>query len=87
MIVLNSYRKISLWKIVRGQKDDYTTGCLLDYNYFKDYHKMIVIDLNKHQAIGVDLKAIQQIDFTGNLENNATIFLFLKRQKKLSYIF
>ena len=48
---------------------------------------MIVIDLNKHQAIGVDLKAIQQIDFTGNLENNATIFLFLKRQKKLSYIF
>ena len=45
---------------------------------------MIVIDLNKHQAIGVDLKAIQRIDFTGNLKNNATIFLFLKRQKKLS---
>ena len=84
MIVLKSYRKISLWKIVRGQEDDYTTGCLLDYNYFKDYYKMIVIDLNKHQAIGVDLKAIQRIEFTGNLKNNATIFLFLKRQKKLS---
>ena len=31
----------SNWKIATGQRDDYTTGCLLDYNYFKDYYKMI----------------------------------------------
>ena len=30
-----------------GQGDDYTTGCLLGYPYFKDHCKMIVIDLNK----------------------------------------
>ena len=28
-------------KIASGQGDDYTTGCLLDYNYFKDHYKMI----------------------------------------------
>ena len=32
-------------KIATGQGDDYTTGCLLDYPYFKENHKMIAIDL------------------------------------------
>ena len=39
--------------------DHYTTGCLLDFNYFKNYYKMIAIDLNKQQAIGSDPKALQ----------------------------
>ena len=30
-------------KIAMGQRDDYTTGCLLDYIYFKNYYKMIVV--------------------------------------------
>ena len=34
-------------KIAIGQGDDYTTGCLLDYTYFKKYYKMIAIDLSK----------------------------------------
>ena len=34
-------------KITTGQGDDYTTGCLLDYDYFKEHHKMIAIDLSK----------------------------------------
>ena len=32
-------------KTATGQRDDYTTGCLLDYSYFKDHYKMISIDL------------------------------------------
>ena len=28
-------------KIATGQKDDYTTGCLLDYQYFKDHYNLI----------------------------------------------
>ena len=39
--------------------DHYTTGCLLDFNYFKNYYKMIAIDLSKQQAIGSDPKALQ----------------------------
>ena len=38
-------------KIATGQGDDQTTGCLLDYNYFKNYYKMIAIDLHKQQAL------------------------------------
>ena len=34
----------SIWKIATGQENDYTTGRLLDYNYFKNYCKMIAID-------------------------------------------
>ena len=48
----------NIWKIVSSQGDDYTTGCLLDYNYLKNYCKIIVIDLSKEQAFDTDLKAI-----------------------------
>ena len=49
----------NILKIVIGQGDDYTTGCLLDYNYFNKYYKMIAIDLHKQQAPDADPKAIQ----------------------------
>ena len=42
---LITYDKIE--KIVTGQGDDYSTGCLLDYNYFDKYYKMIAIDVSK----------------------------------------
>ena len=54
-------------KIATGQGDDYTTGCLLDYPHFKKYYKLIAIDLSKQQKVGADPKAIQQINFSGNL--------------------
>ena len=54
-------------KIAVGRGDDYTTSCLLDYNYFKDYYKMIAIDLSKQEALEPVPKTIQQINFTGNL--------------------
>ena len=52
--------------------------CLLHYNYFSNYHKMIAIDLSKHQALDADPKAIQHVNFTENLgrEGN-TIILFI----------
>ena len=40
-----TYENIS--KIATGQGDAYTTGCLLDYTYFRDIHKMIAIDISK----------------------------------------
>ena len=52
--------------ISTGQGDDYTTGCLLDYPYFKDSHRMIAVDLSKQQALDADPRANQQINFTAN---------------------
>ena len=65
-------------KIATGQGDDYTTGCLLDYSYLANTYKMIAVDLSKHQALDADPKAIQQINFTGNLDragNTRTNFI------------
>ena len=69
-------------KIATGQGDDYTIGCLLDYNYFKKHYKMIAIDLSKQQALDADPKSIQQINFTGNLEQQATIFFIIEGAKE-----
>ena len=71
-------------KIVTGQGGDYTTGCLLDNNYFNNYYKMIAIDLSKQQALDADSKAIQQINFTANLDRdgNTTIFFIIEEAKE-----
>ena len=63
-------------KIVTGQGDYYTTGCLLDYNYFKEYYKMIAIDLSKEQALDAEPKTIQQINFTRNQDQAAGATMF-----------
>ena len=70
-------------KIVTGQGVDYTTGCLQDYPYFKKYYKLIAIDLSKQ--LDADPKAIQQIQFTGNLNRaeGAAVFFITEESKKL----
>ena len=71
-------------KIATGQGDDYTTGCLLDYPYFKDTYKMIAVDLNKQQALDANPRAIQQINFTANLDRagNTTVYFILGEAKE-----
>ena len=66
--VKSNFRKFhNIWKISTGKGAGYTTGCLLDYNYFKERFKVKAIDLSKQKHLNYDLKAIQQINFTGNL--------------------
>ena len=71
-------------KIATGRGDDYTTGCLLDYPYFKDSYKIIAIDLSKQQALDADPRAIQQINFTANLNRagNTRIYFILEEAKE-----
>ena len=71
-------------KISTGQGDDYTTGCLLDYQYFKDSYKIIAIDLSKQQALDADPREIQQINFTANLDRagNTRIYFILEEAKE-----
>ena len=67
---INSKRKTyeNIRRIATGQGDDSTTGCLLDYSYFKENYKMIAIDLSKQEALDADPRAIEQINFTANLD-------------------
>ena len=75
----------NIQKIPTGYGHDYTTGCLLDYNYFKK-HNMIAVDLSKQQAPDADPKAMQQVNFTGNLtgSNNRLMFFILEKAKESS---
>ena len=83
---INSMTKTyeNIRKIATGQGDDYTTGCLLDYPYFKNHYKMIAIDLSKQQALDADPRAIQQINFTANLDRagNTTMFFIIEEAKE-----
>ena len=56
--------------------DDQITGYLLDYNYFNNYYKIISVDLSEQQALDADPKAIQQINFTTNLDLLADTAMF-----------
>ena len=71
-------------KIPTGQGDDYTTSYLLHYAYFEEYYKMIAIDLSKQQALDADPRAIQQINFTANLNRggNTRIYFILDEAKE-----
>ena len=71
-------------KIATDQGDDYITGCSLDYIYFKNYYKMIAVDLSKQQALDADPKATQQIKLTANVDRagNTRIYFSLEGLKK-----
>ena len=69
-------------KIATGQGDDYTTGCLLHYPYFADTYKIIAADLRKQQALDADPRAIQQINFTANLDGKYKGLLYSRRSKR-----
>ena len=69
------------------KNNDYTTGNLLDYEYFKDHYKLIAIDLSKQIELeNPDLK--QQINFIGRLEeNNATMFFIIEKKEETTFDF
>ena len=77
----------NILKTLIGQGEDYTTACLLEYNYFKKYYKIIAIDLSKQQTLDSDLKTIQQITFPWNIANPSTMFFIIKEAQVIVYIF
>ena len=88
---INSMTKTyeNIRRIATGQGDDCTTRCLLDYLYLKKNYKIIAIDLSKQQALDADPRAIQQINFTENLERDegATMFFLIEQAKETVFEF
>ena len=75
-------------KIIEMSKDsDYTTGDLLDYEYFSKHYKLIAIYLSKQIELeNPDLK--QQINFIGKLEDDrATMFLMIEKLEETTFEF
>ena len=70
--------------ISTGPGDDYTTGCVLDYPYFRKNYKLIAVDLSKQQKLDAYRKAIHQINFTENLDKAeaSTMFFIIEEAKE-----
>ena len=74
--LIKQYDEVSKVSTVHG--DDYNTGSLLDYVYFKDNYKLIAVELSKQKVLDADPKAIQQVVFQGVVgrDGNTNIRLY-----------
>ena len=64
-----------------NRNNEYTTGNLLDYDYFKKYYKLIAIDLSKQQVLQENEDLIQQINFIGRLTEAANVFIIIEKKE------
>ena len=71
-----------LKKVMIGKGEDYTTGYLLDFNYFDKHYKLVAVDLSKQKELDADPRAIQQIEFKYMLRTNSTIYCVLEKSKE-----
>ena len=72
-----AYKKI----IDISRNNEFTTGNLLDYDYFKKYYKLIAIDLSKQQVLQENEDLIQQISFIGKVEEAANVFIIIEKKE------
>ena len=64
-----------------SRNNEYTTGNLLDYDYFKKHYKLIAIYLSKQQALQENEDLIQQINFIGRLTEAANFFIIIEKKE------
>ena len=77
---IEKYRELK--KVMIGKGKDYTTGTLLDFNYFDKHYKLVAVDLSKEKELDADPRAIQQIEFKYMLGTNSTIYWVLEKSKE-----
>ena len=77
---IEKYRELKKVMIRKGE--DYTTGLLLDFNYFDKHYTLVAVDLSKQKELGADPEAIQQIEFKYMLGTNSTIYWVLEKSKE-----
>ena len=68
-----------------SRNNQYTSGNLLDYDYFKKYYKLIAIDLSKQQVLQENEDLIQQINFIGKLTEAANVFIIIEKKQKIPF--
>ena len=64
-----------------SRNNEYTTDNLLDYDYFKNYYKLIAVDLSKQQKSQENEDLIQQINFIGRLEQASNVFIIIEKKE------
>ena len=70
-----------------SRNNEYTTGKLLDYDYFKKNYKLIAIDLSRQQVLQENEDLIQEINFIGELEEAANVFIIIEKKENTTLEF
>ena len=87
--IIKQYDEIR--KVSTGYGDDYTTGCWLDYAYFKENYRLNAVDLSKQKALDADPRAVQQMIFQGvdGGDDNTKIrpYTILEQSKETKLVF
>ena len=65
-----------------GKGEDYTTGSLIDFNYFLKHYRLVAVVLSKQKELDADPRAIQKIEFKYMLGTDSTIYWVLEKSKK-----
>ena len=76
---IEKYRELK--KVIIRKGEDYTTGLLLDFNYFNEHYKLVAVDLSKQKELDADPRAIQQIEFKYMIGTDSTIYWVLEKSK------
>ena len=63
-----------------SRNNEYTTGNLLDDDYFKKYYKIFAIDLSKQKVLQENEDLIQKINFIGRLTEAANVFIIIQKK-------
>ena len=69
-------------KIATEKGDNYATGCLLDYQYFKDHYQLIAVDLSKQKELDANPRTSKQTEFYGKLGTNSQVCTVLEKSKE-----
>ena len=77
---IEKYRELK--KVMIGKGEDYTTGSLLDFNYFDKHYKLVAVDLSKQKELDADPRAIQQIEFKYMIGTSSIIYWVLEKSKE-----
>ena len=77
---IERYRELKKVMIAKGEH--YTTGSLLDFNYFNKHYKLVAVDLSKQKELDADSRAIQQIEFKYMIRTDSTIYWVLEKSKE-----
>ena len=77
---IEKYRELK--KVMIGKGEGYTTGSLLDFDYFKKHYKLVAVDLSKQKELDAYQRAIQQIELKYMLGTNSTIYWLLDKSEE-----
>ena len=73
-------RYVGIRKLIRGQGEEYTTGCLLDYDYIRNHYRLIAVGLTRQKELDADPKVIQPIEFIRQQKRQVLMIMLLMRE-------